>query len=78
MSAKLTAKLTTNSVNLGYGDSSVILVSIRECNSQIWMPASTMMNSAVSTQFIDFEFAYQLGLKLDLKLVLEALIVVDG
>ena len=57
----------------------VIPVAIRKNNCQeSWLSASAMIDSGASTQFIDPDFASQLGLTLDLKPIPESLIVVDG
>ena len=69
---------SANSADLGCDDPILIPVSIRECKSQqTWTPASALIDSGASTQFIDPTFAHQLGLKLDSKPVPEALILVD-
>ena len=56
----------------------VIPVAIRKGNQEPWKPTSAMIDSGASTQFIDSDFARQLGLLLKQKTVPEALIVVDG
>ena len=67
--------------DLGCGDPMVIPVGIKNNynNNQIpWKPASAIIDSGASTQFIDPEFGQGLGLQLDPKLVPESLTVVDG
>ena len=71
--------LSANSTDLGCGDPMVIPVAIKENNNKMpRKPASAMIDSGASTQFIDPEFAPGLGLQLDPKSVPESLIVVDG
>ena len=67
--------ISANSADLGCGDPMVIPVAIKNTS---WKPASAMIESGASTQFIDPDFARQLGLPLDLKPVAEAFIVLDG
>ena len=71
--------VTANSADLGCGDPMVTIpVTIRKGNREPWEPASAMIDSGASTQFIDPDFARQLGIPLKQNTVPEALIVVDG
>ena len=74
--SRICTGLSANSADLGCGDPMVIPVTIKDTRNGI--AASAMIDSGASTQFIDSDFAHQLGLRLELKPVPEALIVVDG
>ena len=62
--------------NLGCNQPMVIPVTLQHTGTPV--PSSAMINSRVSTQFLDLDFAVKNNLPLDLKPKPETLIVVDG
>ena len=67
-----------SSTDLGCGNPMIIPIAIRIDKKEPWKPAAAMIDSGTSTQFINPDFASQLGLKLDPKSIPESLIVVEG